>query len=177
MDTTTSPPSSDTAVPSQTPKLKVLFLDIDGVINSTRTAVVNRGYPHDFKKMERFDQVALGLIRNLCALGGVSIVLSSTWRKSFHYHEVANALDLPIIDATDTDGKLRGEEIERWLKANAERVECYAIVDDDEDMLGNQLHRFCHTDGNDGLLWRDYLFLCDLFGIKNPFKDPPSRGE
>lgn len=161
-------------------KRKILFLDIDGVINSTRTAVASGiGYPHDLESMHLFDPVALSLIRKLCRQGDISVVLSSTWRMHFPYHEVANALDLPIIGATDTQGRLRGEEIQRWLDANKDLVECYAIVDDDSDMLKSQFPRFCHTDSNEGLMWKDYLKLCSLFGIKDPFGNisAPTRGE
>lgn len=159
-------------------KLRVLFLDIDGVINSTRTAVVHFGYPHDLTKMERFDHVSLALIRRLCEVGGLSVVLSSTWRKSFHYHDVANALDLPIIGATDTNGLVRGEEIARYLELHQDSIDPdnYAIVDDDSDMLDCQLPRFVQTDGNEGLSWRNYVDLCNLFGV-NPFGQisKPSR--
>jgi hypothetical protein len=43
--------------------MKVLFLDIDGVLNSARTAVACRGYPMDLDGYHRamFDEVALGL--------------------------------------------------------------------------------------------------------------------
>ena len=158
-----------------TQKLRVLFLDIDGVINSTRTAVAcGVGYPHELTQLDRFDGVALALIRKLCHIGELSVVLSSTWRMSFHYHKVANALDLPIIASTDTNGKLRGEEIARWLEANKDRVESYAIVDDDSDMLEEQMDRFVKTDGHEGLSWKNYSDLCTLFGV-DVFADKPTR--
>lgn len=159
----------------QKKKIKVLFLDIDGVLNSTRTAVgCGQGFPHSLTELGKFDPVALALIRNLCGVADISIVLSSTWRKLFAYHDVANALDLPIMGATDMDGKLRGEEIQRWLDAHTDEVESYAIVDDDSDMLSSQHKRFVKTDGHDGLMWRDYVKLCRLFGV-DPINVKPAR--
>lgn len=161
-------------------KLKILFLDIDGVINSTRTAVASGiGYPHDLDRMDLFDVTALGLIRKVCALGNVSVVLSSTWRLHFGHHEVANALDLPIIGSTANLRKERGHEIHKWLEENKDRVECYAIVDDDSDMLPYQMRHFCQTDCDNGLMWKDYLKLANLLGIEDPLRKTasPARGQ
>lgn len=154
--------------------MKVLFLDIDGVLNSTRTVVAfGQGFPHTLDRMDLFDNVALTLIRKLCYVGDISIVLSSTWRMIFPFHDIANALDLPIMGATDTKGRLRGEEIGRWLSAHLE-VTTYAIVDDDSDMLDEQLPFFVQTNGDDGLSWANYQALCDIFNLDS-FALKPAR--
>ena len=61
--------------------IKVIFLDIDGVLNSTRSAVAFHGYPMNVEKphMERFDHVAVALIKKICDDTGAKIVLSSGW--------------------------------------------------------------------------------------------------
>jgi len=142
--------------------MRVLFLDIDGVINSARTAVAFGGYP--FKPDDpRFDQVALALIRKLCQAGEVSICLSSSWRLGEDVHKLANAFDLPIFAKTPSLAAKRGHEIQHWLDAHSE-VQEWAIVDDDGDMLESQLPRFVHTSGFDGLMWKDFCKLCDIFG-------------
>lgn len=142
--------------------MRVLFLDIDGVVNSARTAVAFGGYP--FKPDDkRFDEVAFALIRRLCQAGEISICLSSSWRHGADLHELANAFDLPIFSATSSLATSRGHEIQHWLDDHPE-VEEWAIVDDDGDMLESQMMRFVHTSHQDGLMWRDFCKLCDIFG-------------
>jgi hypothetical protein len=146
---------------------KVLFLDIDGVLNSYRSCYAFNGFPHSFtgKCRDKFDWTAVALVRNLCEETGASIVLSSSWRIGRVVHECANGLDLPIFDFTPRiagyDGKVRGDEIDAWLKAHPE-VTQYAIVDDDSDMLLGQLPRFVKTTHEDGLSFANFLALKEL---------------
>lgn len=146
--------------------MKVVFLDIDGVINSHRTAVAFGGYPHTFDGCERqmFDEVALALIRGIVKRAGASVVLSSTWRLTHPFADVGKALDLPIIDRTPSMLGGRGGEIARWL-SNHPEVESYAIVDDDSDMTQTQQPYFVHTSGFDGFAWKDAVKLAELMGI------------
>lgn len=154
---------------------RVLFLDIDGVLNSSRTCVGLGGYPHDFSPggMALVDTAALGLVRGLCRAGGVAIVLSSSWRTTHGFADVAAGLDLPVVDRTPSLCGTRGTEIADWL-ARHPGVERYAIVDDNSDMLPAQLPFFVHTDGREGLLWRDFEKLCSLFSV-NPHDCSASR--
>ena len=123
--------------------MKILFLDIDGVLNSTRTCVAFGGYPMELKHIAAFDQVAIRLIQRLCDSAGVQVVLSSAWRLHCDFKDVGAALGLPIIDRTPSLSGNRGSEIARWLSEHPE-VEQYAIIDDDGDMLDGQLSRFVH---------------------------------
>lgn len=150
---------------------KVLFLDIDGVLNSRRTCEAFDGFPHCYEPahMARFDHVAIALIRRLCDKTGASIVLSSSWRhdpcKDTKIVAVKHAtgLDLPIIDCTPDCNGPRGLEINAWLSAHQE-VTSYAIVDDNDDMLTEQKHRFVQTNFETGLSLQDYLTLEHLLG-------------
>lgn len=146
--------------------MKVLFLDIDGVLNSRRSQMAFGGYPHDFSSadMARFDLVAVGLIRRLCRVTGCSIVLSSDWRYYTTAHLAANALDLPIMDVTPQLDASRGCEINAWLNEHPE-VERYAIVDDIAAMLPSQQANFVQTDDECGLTLRD---MNDLAAILCP---------
>lgn len=146
--------------------MKVLFLDIDGVLNSVRSCTALGGFPHDFSDdhMRMFDMVAIGLIRRLCRIAGLSVVLSSTWRVQYGPKEVSARLDLPVIDRTPVHSKGgRGLEIAAWLNAHPE-VDAYAIVDDDGDMMPQQKGRFVQTSHDDGLTLLDYQRLLALFG-------------
>ena len=44
-------------------------------------------------------------------------------------------------------------------------VETWASLADDADMLPSQASRFVRTDSHDGLLWRDFVRLCGIFGV------------
>ena len=55
----------------------------------------------------------------------------------------------PIIGRTDKYlgiRKVRGDEIDKWLKEHPE-YDDYLIFDDDSDMLPHQKDRFIHCDG------------------------------
>lgn len=142
--------------------MKYLFLDIDGVLNSTRSACGLGKIPHDAepKDLPFFDLIALGLIRRLCEETGAKIVLSSTWRMGRDPVELGNQLDLPIISKTLVLDGFRGDEIKQWLDENYNpHVDKYAIVDDDSDMRPEQRPFFVKTHYNNGLLWDHYLQL------------------
>lgn len=147
--------------------MKILFLDIDGVLNSHRTAIAFGGYPFKVHGEQRgmFDEVALALIRGIVKTANAQIVLSSSWRTSPEWREIGPALDLPIIDRTPSGLGPRGKEIADWLARHPE-VESYAIVDDDSDMLGEQMPFFVKTSGFNGLSWDDACKLADLLGIR-----------
>ncbi len=151
----------------------VLFLDIDGVLNAVRTCVGLGTYPHDLtaEHVALLDATALGLIRRLCQSSYCDVVLSSSWRITHDWRDVGRALRLPIVDCTPRLLGPRGKEIAAWLEAHPD-VTRYAIVDDDSDMLPEQLAHFVKTDVNEGLLWRDYVRLCDLFGV-GPYEGGP----
>jgi hypothetical protein len=142
------------------PPTKVLFLDIDGVLNSRRSVVACGGYPHSFegKDRDRFDWIAVGLIRKLCEETDTSICLSSSWRVLHSVHDCANGLDLPIFDRTPSLHGNRGVEINAWLSGHPE-VTTYAIVDDDSDMLPDQAPYFVRTDEKNGLSIQDFANL------------------
>ena len=114
--------------------MKIIFLDIEGVLNSSKT--VERWHGSigiDAALARRF----AGLQRST----GASVVLSSTWRLSRTWKSTMRKNGIVgIIDKTpDLPGRLRGQEIEAWLGDHPE-VEVYAILDDDSDMLPHQPH-------------------------------------
>ena len=144
---------------------KILFLDIDGVINSQRTCIAFNGYPHNFcaVDMAKFDHVAIALIRKLCHIAGCNVVLSSSWRYTFRVDATGEALDLPMIGATPKSKGFdtRGEEIDYWLKEHPD-VTHYAIVDDCEKMLPHQDQFYVQTDPDIGLTLADYKRLLSI---------------
>jgi hypothetical protein len=148
--------------------MNILFLDVDGVLNSTRSAYGLGGLPHGThtEQLALFDHIAIGLIRLLCKDAKAKIVLSSSWRLLTPFAELGKALDLPIIDATDREVGPRGEQIQRWLDKHP-GVKRYAIVDDDRDMLQAQMPYFVKTNNAEGLLYSDFMVLRRVFGLES----------
>ena len=146
--------------------MKVLFRDIDGVLNSTKTCVATGGYPMELHHRAGFDWMAIKLLQRLCDSSGLQIVLSSAWRLYHPVKEVAEAFELPIIDETphsSPDGFERGYEIRDWLARHPE-VTTYAIIDDNPDMLEEQMPYFVHTSGFEGMTWANFSQLCNILG-------------
>ena len=148
--------------------MKVLFLDFDGVLNSSRTCAAFDGYPFNLKgDLPQFDHVAIALIRKVCEQTGCKVVISSTWRRGTSLQEIKDVMDLPVIDRTPMGREHglplsaeRGHEIANWLERNPHVVQ-YAIVDD-ECFDIHQRGRLVQTSQEDGLRWEDYEKLLEL---------------
>lgn len=122
---------------------RFLFLDVDGVCNSTRWLASQesrrRLYP-----LSHFDPAAVALVDEVCARTGAEVVVSSSWRLG---KTVAGLQDLfrrvglraPVVCKTGVDKRGRGVEVRNWLVAGPP-VESFVILDDFADMapLGGQ---------------------------------------
>lgn len=108
--------------------MKVLFLDIDGVVNSRSTT--------DFKNnLWPVDNYMAFLVGKIQLDTGCLVVLSSSWRH--HPDGVAAARKIVAIeDVTPSLSGIRGDEINAWLSKYS--VERYAILDDDSDFYPDQ---------------------------------------
>ena len=175
----TTQPTTRAHIGREAPPLRVLFLDIDGVLNSHRSCIALGGIPHDLAPADvaMLDPLALALLQSLCEVAELSVVVSSSWRICHHWDAIGRALDLPTIDATPRLGGIRGDEIAAWLAASPVPVATYAIVDDDSDMLPEQVPRFVRTDYAEGLSFANLRALCDLFGVSEYDCFPRRRAE
>lgn len=125
--------------------MKVLFLDIDGVVNKQDNfnPAHNPGpYP--------VDAYCAFLVGRIQLQTGCEVVLSSSWR--LHPDGVKNVSEriVELLDVTPTMRGWRGDEIKAWLDKHQE-VDKYAILDDDTDMLVEQAPNFFKTTFVDGL--------------------------
>lgn len=134
----------------------VVFLDIDGVLNSANFFSQDNIYPR-INPRSQLDPRAISYLNEIADW---NFVLSSTWRKFYEREEMNKMLqDMgfrgTIIDYTpsfDWKGSLRGNEIRVWLNDNEMRnSNHYIIFDDDSDMLLWQKDNFIHIDGHFGL--------------------------
>lgn len=128
--------------------MKVLFLDIDGVLNCIRDYdVVSSSDQHIFYRMNR---KKIDMVKKIISDTGCKVVLSSSWRKMKDGRETVEYNGIPIFDQTPSSDTCRGAEIQEWLDAHPE-VNEYCIVDDDGDMLDSQLRNFVQTTFEHGL--------------------------
>jgi hypothetical protein len=136
--------------------MKIIFLDIDGVLNVYCEGRDQFGCTFHTNFVEN--------LRNIIDKTGAKIVISSSWRTDGLdvMKELWKYRDLPgeVIDVTPdsyyliNEGKFefydqveRGHEIQYWLDKHKE-VTNYVIIDDDNDMLDNQRENFVRTANN-----------------------------
>jgi hypothetical protein len=169
--------------------MKVLFLDIDGVLNSDRSFLAHKLDPllqwegRSHHQLDNcIDPVAVGLL-NLVLRHDVKVVVSSTHRKFFPQlpalKEYIRELGVQgeVIGATpdlwktpniDAGEATRGHEIDAWLSGHGAGFTHFAIVDDDSDMLAHQLPFFVHVNGRVGLDRDNLGRLQELLALPEP---------
>lgn len=120
-------------------KMKVLFLDIDGVCNSLEYAQRN-----GMNLWHKTDPELVKLVQQIIKATDCKVVLSSTWRLYPEARAVVKRDVCRFIDCTrdmQAGAKRgvveRGMEVQEWLDRHHE-VSQYAIIDDDADFLPNQ---------------------------------------
>jgi hypothetical protein len=108
--------------------MRVIFLDIDGVLNCKRT-------PNPRKLPYVIDPVLLERLLRLLDRSDAKVVLSSTWRYDPAGLFSARRLGVPFIDVLpDMPGQPRRDEILAWLVAHPD-TNRFAVVDDEDDEL------------------------------------------
>ena len=153
---------------------KIIFLDIDGVLNSNDFLQYrSKDESEDmYKYLETFiDDEAVLVLEKIAKETESEIVISSTWRFN-HYDSLkkilsSKGLTSKIIDKTPRDGCCRGCEIHQWIRNNTEYLEIqnassfkkYLILDDDTDMLYNQRNNFVRVTNDYGLT-NSYIQIC-----------------
>lgn len=107
--------------------MKILFLDVDGVLNTYRTK-------ERVGSWRGLDPVLVSrLINWLVENSEVKVVLSSTWRTTENLTEALRSAGVSWIGETPLVGLRRGQEIDLWLKHNP-GVTHFAILDDISDV-------------------------------------------
>lgn len=124
--------------------MKILFLDIDGVVNCKTTNQRHRGFIG-------IDPYLAFLIGKIVLDTECKVVLSSSWRKSPDGIEEVQSQVTQIFDTTGVCcSGIRGVEIYNWLQKHKE-VTKYAILDDEGDMLLWQKDNFFQTSWETGI--------------------------
>lgn len=126
---------------------KILFLDIDGVLNAFDFLYFNPENT-DYHKL---DINKLNLLKAIVDNTNCKIVISSTWRKDSEFINIENikayfnkyGFDFPIIGYTPKLSGFRGEEVATYLDYYHENVNSdidYFILDDDTDFILNTIN-------------------------------------
>ena len=146
--------------------MRVIFLDVDGVLNSQQLAdKIGYGGHYDenvpaTEKNTLWGQDMVNNLKRIVETTESQIVMSSTWRIYFSTKKFKEMFavygweDAPIIDRTPGGYANRGMEINRWLADQQERnivVENYVILDDFPDFLPEQDSHFVETNPEIGL--------------------------
>ena len=137
--------------------MKILFLDIDGVLNSEvsfnethekwfASGESTKGTEYNWPLGHLYPPYIL-LLNKIVEATDCKIVISSSWRIICHVHNLQEWLTIKgfkhsdhIIDSTgrNNDGR-RGGEIQDWLDANQHIIKSYVVIDDDaEDIIGDK---------------------------------------
>ena len=136
--------------------MKIVFLDIDGVLNSGRrwsSLPSVEGADPGRKRIDRDSLPHLNAIAHDC-----SIVISSSWRYWKRPAQIRDCLlpfgldpTIPFIDRTAKQGRRpRGERIMDWVRAHP-TVTGFVALDDCTEMLAVFDH-WTQTSWRDGLL-------------------------
>lgn len=119
--------------------MKVIFLDVDGVLNSVKDR-----YSHVLE-----NDIHLQLLSDLVHASGAKIVLSSSWRKIPSLLEILKyrlgQYGIEIYSSTRSIPGTRGTEIKDWIKHSNEPIESFVILDDDSDMDEYTKTNLVHT--------------------------------
>jgi hypothetical protein len=108
--------------------MKVIFLDIDGVLNCSKTR-----NPRKFPYV--VDRRLLTRLQKLLDRTGAKVVLTSSWRLDPVGLFAAKHWGVPFIGASpDKPRSPRCKEILDWLSEHP-RVTRYAVIDDEDDEL------------------------------------------
>lgn len=138
--------------------IKVLFLDIDGVINTYKSATTKREafieVGDDIVGFNKFEDDCVARLNQITDETGAKIVISSTWRLGCIANNTTNLLYIhlkregvtgDIIGCTPADRECgyinehypdgsrgqRGFEINYWLKETKLDIESFVVLDDD----------------------------------------------
>jgi hypothetical protein len=120
--------------------MKIIFLDIDGVLNS----VMYDAHRLEERADNRIDMTRVKLLADIVNATEAKIVLSSTWREDWdksselcgsdgeYINECLSRYDISIMDKTPCFNYSddRQYEIRTWLAYHSNEVESFVILDD-----------------------------------------------
>lgn len=177
--------------------MKIIFLDIDGVLNT------KYWYKHMDKSTVKdkygyaFDPNAVSNLKRIIDETGANIVISSSWKcmgmtelkamwrdRHLPGKVIGITPDYDMDESLTTDSdttrlhQIRGLEIKDWLIIHGKHVSGYVIVDDTDSILQEQQRHFIQTDPEVGITPNDALrAIMALNDVKYETITPKRRSE
>src|SRR5689334_230591 len=139
--------------------MKIIFLDIDGVLNDSSEPIILPECASHFKRIVKETEA--------------KVVISSGWRRWVHgglmtdlgFQQMlrTHCIVCQVVGVTPADGKVqgRGKQIAAWLAENGP-VDSYVVIDDDNHDFRECGHPFVKTDGTKGLSEQDAVRAIEL---------------
>lgn len=146
--------------------MKILFLDIDGVLNSKQWHNSDNCKAFGTSVKRFFDPVRVEYLNRIVTETETRIIISSSWRiiRSLqNLQDLFKSIDFTgrilgkteILSTFEPDTpNLRGVEIKNWIKDNQKHFKTpikYVILDDEDDFLKEQKKYFFQTNPDIGL--------------------------
>lgn len=153
--------------------IKIIFLDIDGVLNSEKLILkLSKNNIKEYSDSGVYNFLDENIIDDLskfCKKYKIYIVITSSWRH-FYFDDTIKDLTknkykklhplIPYIigqtprlykekENGGSEQLCRGEEIKYYI--DTYNIKNYVILDDDSDMLEEQMTHFIHIDNYTGL--------------------------
>jgi hypothetical protein len=167
--------------------VKVIFLDFDGVLNSSASFILESNRRRKLMETDKAAGMLFRVNQTLCHVccsnfqyildhvpSDVKIVISSTWREIYDMDWLKAKLQSYGIDSSRVIDKTpacfvggftrapRGQEISEWLEEHPE-VTDYVILDDNSDMTVH-MDKFVQTSWLTGLTLYNVEKTIDMLG-------------
>jgi hypothetical protein len=123
--------------PWPTEPCKIIFLDIDGVMNSEKST-------RQLGTRYRFAKSNVAALNEILRQTDARLIITSSWREGLMLSEIVGHLERDGVLAGRVAGKTRflqkarGLEIDGWLRSVPYAVFSFVILDDRDDM---EMHR------------------------------------
>lgn len=145
---------------------KILFLDIDGVLNSVVSRKLNRPANND----EFYICTHNAKILNLLFLKdpNIKVVIISNWKDAISLSEInrlfkASGLNCNVCDKTEFK-KSRAEEVKQYIDEH--NIEKYCIIDDENWFYEEQSFYHVYPDSFDGITYRNLQLVFKFLNIE-----------
>ncbi len=137
--------------------MKIVFLDVDGVLNSERSIDMNWNEGiNDGDDAPHF--IHTKHLNNILQNTGAGVVVSSSWRsKERHMNKLMCGLEAEgcrinhLGNTPVLDEGCRGDEIQMWMDDCEYEIESFIILDD-ESSMGHLTSSLIKTDYSTGLM-------------------------
>lgn len=148
--------------------MKILFLDVDGVLIPARNYFSNR-YAY------QFDPLAVEAVKRICKRTGAQVVMNTAWNATPpELRHLCLSAEFPLSNDWQTEYPVceRWEGITGWLAKHPD-VTTWAVLDDDAKGLLplplNDFVRVIVVDPEVGITTANYREATRLLGDEDPF--------